>query len=484
VTSGTRTPPRPAERVWRLSELAGEFSARLEEDWPPLWVRGEISGMRLHAASGHRYFTLKDDKAQFPAVLWRSRLGAGDPDPRDGQQVEALVRLTFYGPQGRLQLDVQRLRPVGQGDLLQAFLELRARLAAEGLFDPQRKRPLPAFPRRVGLLTSESGAALQDMLQVFRRRWPHLRCHLLPVPVQGPGAGAALAAGLVRLAAWPGLKLDLIILGRGGGSFEDLFCFNDEALVRAVAACPVPVVSAVGHEIDTTLSDLAADLRAATPTAAAELVAPDRAQVLDRVERAGLRLSAALRLKLERESRRLAAARTHRALADPLRRLATARQQVDETGRRLERSLQARLVERAERLVQAVLRLRAALERGRRLAVLRLEPWPRRLGVLALRRWKEARAREDNLAGRLTPALRRRLEECRRDLDAAGRRLERLEAGRLAALAQRLGFARVTDLDGRPLARAADLRPGQELELGFVDGRARVTVDSSNPEEA
>jgi exodeoxyribonuclease VII large subunit len=483
VSPSARTQPQPGERVWRLSELAGEFSARLEEDWPALWVRGEISGMRLHAASGHRYFTLKDDKAQFPAVLWRSRLGAQDPDPRDGLHVEALVRLTFYGPQGRLQLDVQRLRPVGQGDLLQAFLELRARLAEEGLFDAARKRPLPAFPRRVGLLTSESGAALQDMLHVFRRRWPLVRCCLLPVPVQGPGAGAALAAGLDRLARWPGLELDLIILGRGGGSFEDLFCFNDEALVRAIAACPVPVVSAVGHEIDTTLSDLAADLRAATPTAAAELVAPDRRQVLDKVERAGARLSAALRLKLERDSRRLAAARTHRAMADPLRRLDTARQQVDETGRRLDRALQERLNGAGERLVQAVLRLRTALERGRRLAALQLENWPRRLGILALRRQREARAAEEGMAQRLAPALRRRLDRAQAATDEAGRRLERLEAGRLAALALRLGFARVSDLNGRPVTAAADLAPGQELELGFADGRARVRVEVPNPEE-
>jgi len=398
--------------------------------------------------------------------------------------VEACVRLTFYGPQGRLQLDVQRLRPVGQGDLLQAFLDLRARLDREGLFAVERKRPLPPFPCHVGLLTSESGAALQDMLQVFRRRWPHLRCHLLPVPVQGPGAGAALAAGLDRLSRWPGLRLDLVILGRGGGSFEDLFCFNDEALVRAIAACPVPVVSAVGHEIDTTLSDLAADLRAATPTAAAELVAPDRRLVMEQVERAGMRLSAALRLKLERDSRRLAAARTHRAMADPLRRLDTARQQVDEAGRRLDRALQGHLNRAGEQLRQASLRLRAALDRGRRLAAQQMESWPRRLGILALRRLRESRAAQEPLARRLEPALRRRLLAAQGATEDAGRRLQRLEAGRLAALAWRLGFARVCDLGGRPVTAAADVAPGQVLELGFADGRARVRVEDPNPEES
>ncbi|MFA7330865.1 MAG: exodeoxyribonuclease VII large subunit [Candidatus Delongbacteria bacterium] len=478
-----RSRPDP-DRVWPLHELAREFSARLEEDWPPLWVQGEISGLKLHAASGHRYFTLKDERSQFPAVLWRSRLAPGAPEPRDGQRVEALVQLVFYGPQGRLQLDVQRLRGTGQGELLQAFLELKERLAREGLFDPARKRPLPAYPRHIGLLTSESGAALQDMLKVFRRRWPGLRCSLLPVPVQGPQAGPALARGLQRLAAWPGLELDLIILGRGGGSFEDLYCFNDEALLRAIATCPLPVVSAVGHEIDTPLSDLAADLRAPTPTAAAELCVPDLIQVLERVERDGRRLTQSLRLRLERENRRLRAARTHRALAEPLRRFHETRQALDEQGQSLRAALSGRLGRSEEGLRAAQRRLRGALERGQSGAATRLQGWPRRLATLAARLGREAREREERQAARLDPLLRRRLEDLSRRLAEAGRGLERLEAGRLAALALRLGFARVRDEDGRPVERAGALQPGQRIELGFQDGRARARVDEISKEDA
>lgn len=471
------------DRVWPLSQLAREFSARLAEDWPALWVRGEISGLKLHASSGHRYFTLKDEQAQFQAVLWRHRLAPGFPEPRDGQQVEALVQLVFYGPQGRLQLDVQRLRAVGQGELLQAFLVLKERLAAEGLFDSSRKRALPAFPHHIGLLTSESGAALQDMLKVFRRRWPSLRCWLLPVPVQGPTAGPALAEGLRRLAAWPSLRLDLIILGRGGGSFEDLFCFNDEGLVRAIAACPVPVVSAVGHETDTTLSDLAADVRAPTPTAAAELCVPDRAQQLEGVDALAHRLTQAQRLRLEREERRLTALRTHRALAEPLRRLDQARQQVDEHGLRASLALRARLQGLGERLRLAQRSLRAALERGRGEARARLAGWPRRLETLALRLQRERQLRWQAAAGRLEPLLRRRWEEQGRRLEVAAGRLERLEAGRLAALALRLGFARVLDAEGRPLEGVAQLHEGQGVELAFRDGRAAARVEKIHKEE-
>jgi exodeoxyribonuclease VII large subunit len=484
VSPALRSRPDP-DHVWPLHELAREFSARLEEEWPALWVRGEISGLKLHASSGHRYFTLKDDKAQFQAVLWRSRLAPGTPEPRDGQRVEALVQLVFYGPQGRLQLDVQRLRSVGQGELLQAFLELKERLAGEGLFDPERKRPLPAYPRHIGLLTSESGAALQDMLKVFRRRWPGLRCSLLPVPVQGPEAGTALALGLTRLAAWPGLNppLDLIILGRGGGSFEDLFCFNSEALVRAIAACPLPVISAVGHEIDTTLSDLAADLRAPTPTAAAELAVPEIGHVRERVELAGQRLTQALRMRLEREQRRLQAARTHRALAEPLRRLHQSRQRVDELGESLEARLQQGLRETATRLAERQRRLRAALLRGQTEAQGRLQGWPRRLETLTRRVGRTAREQEERAAQRLEPALRRRLEEASRRLGELLRRLERLETGRLAALAQRLGFARVQRPDGSPVEHAAQLQPGESVELAFRDGQAHARIDEIRLED-
>jgi exodeoxyribonuclease VII large subunit len=445
-------PPNPdgAGQVWSLSRLAREFTVRLEEEWPALWVRGEISGLKLHASSGHRYFTLKDAQAQFSAVMWRSRAEGAVVAPSDGLQVEALVRLVFYAPRGQLQLDVQRLRAAGRGDLMQAFLDLRERLAREGLFDTGRKRPLPPFPRRIGLLTAEGGAALQDLLKVLRRRQPGLRCFLLPVPVQGPACGPVLARGLVRLSSWPDLRLDLIIVGRGGGSFEDLFGFNDEGLVRAIAACPVPVISAVGHEIDTTLSDLAADLRAPTPSAAAEMAVPDAGELERRLESLAGRLRAACAGRLRNQALRLAALHTHRALAEPQRRLLQARQRVDELG---------------ERLPGALARLQAE-------AAGRLLGWPRRLATLAGRAIRQAEGGLEQRRRDLAREMQRGLEVRRGRLDGLAARLERLEAGRLKAWALRLGFALVWDEQGRLVRGLTGRKAGDILLLEFHDGHA------------
>ena len=450
----TPSAPDAREKIWPLAELAREFSARLEEDWPPLWVRGEISGLKVHAASGHRYFTLKDKDAQFAAVFWRARAAQSPVLPADGLQVEALAQLVFYGPGGRLQLDIQRLRAAGRGDLMQAFLELRERLAREGLFDAARKRPLPAFPRRIGLLTAEGGAALQDLLKVLGRRMPGLRCFLLPVPVQGPQAGPALARGLRRLAAWPGLELDLIILGRGGGSFEDLYGFNHEELVRAIAACPLPVVSAVGHEIDTTLSDLAADLRAPTPSAAAELAVPEAAQLARRLDSLAERLAAAVRRRLEDGGLRLRLLASHRALAEPLRRLNQARQRLDELRERLP----------------------AALARNQAETSARLLGWPRRLATLARRLQRDAGLGLAERRRRLDQALRLSMDRRARRAGELGDRLGRLEAGRLKERALRLGFALVWRAEGGLVEGTRSLQVDQVLRLEFRDGEARARV--------
>lgn len=469
------------DRIRSLSELAREFSARLEEDWPPLWVRAEVSGCRLHGSSGHTYLTLKDAGAQFPAVLWRGRAATLSTRPRDGMRVEALVRLVFYGPGGRLQLDIQALRPAGLGDLMQAFLALKERLAAEGLFDAARKRPLPFFPETIGLLTAEGGAALQDILKVIRRRRPGVKLVLQPVPVQGPGCGRALADGLRRLARTPGL--DLIVLGRGGGSFEDLFGFNDEALVRAIAACEVPTISAVGHEIDLVLSDLAADLRAPTPSAAAELAVPDDEELRARLSGLRRRLRLALDGRLAESRRRLATLERDRAFHEPRRRLAEARQRLDEALAQLRGSLEGGARLAAERLEGRSRRLASALRRavaaGARLAA----PWPDRLARAARRPAEASRERLERAGGALESAARRRHGDAAVRLAALGARLEALDQARVARQARRLGFARVVldDGSGTPLLRAADGRPGQRIGVEFADGRLRATVDGQDP---
>jgi len=474
--SPTRPDTASIDQVWTLSQLATEFSARLEQEWPPLWVRGEISGYSHHAASGHRYFTLKDARAQFTAVFWRSRADQSSVQPANGLQVEALVRLVFYGPGGKLQLDVQRLRAVGRGDLMQALLDLKEKLTAEGLFLPERKRPLPAYPFRLGLLTALGGAALQDMLKILARRWPLAHAYLLPVPVQGPGAGPALADALRRLAAWPGLDLDLILLGRGGGSFEDLHGFNDEGLVRAIAACPIPVISAVGHEVDTTLSDFVADLRAPTPSAAAELAVPDVAQVRELVEDLGRRLAGSMHARVQGSARHLHALRTHRALARPEQRLRQANQRLDELDSRL-RVLMARpMAGRRESLDLLRRRLQVALQRLQGEAAQRVVDWPRRLELPVRRRLREGDAESRARLAELGRAMRRTLDDGARRVEELGTRLERLETGRLRQRMLRMGFLLARDGEGKALATLSGLPAGTRLQLEFNGGEAEAEL--------
>lgn len=263
-----------------VSDLTRKIKQILESGFPSIAVQGEISNFKRHS-SGHLYFTMKDEAAQLPCVMWRSRAAVLSFMPSDGVKVIASGRISVYEVRGSYQLDVQSLRPLGAGELQAAFEELKKRLGAEGLFDPSRKRPLPGYPERVGIVTSPTGAVLQDMKNVFRRRFPGLELILVPVPVQGAGAAAAIAEAVDDLNRYG--SLDLVIVARGGGSLEDLWAFNEEIVARAIVRSRVPVVSAVGHETDFTIADFVADVRAPTPSAAAELVVPDRREILENV---------------------------------------------------------------------------------------------------------------------------------------------------------------------------------------------------------
>ncbi|HDR06150.1 MAG TPA: exodeoxyribonuclease VII large subunit [Candidatus Coatesbacteria bacterium] len=270
----------PPARPYGVSELTALIRETLDERFSDVWVAGELTGVSL-AASGHLYFSLKDEGAVLGCAMFRPRPQRLGFVPADGQVVIAHGKVTLYPPRGRYQLVCDELVLRGLGELQRAFEELKQRLAAEGLFAAERKRPLPRLPRRVGVVTSRDGAALRDILRVLARRHAGLDVVLAHAPVQGEGAGRELARAVEELGS-SGL-VDVLIVGRGGGSYEDLFCFNDEALVRAIRACPVPVLSAVGHEVDVTLSDLAADLRAPTPSAAAEMVTAERDELRRRV---------------------------------------------------------------------------------------------------------------------------------------------------------------------------------------------------------
>src|SRR3989475_4607978 len=301
-----------AERtVLSVSQLTDQLRGVVEEKFPAVWVEGEISNFRLYT-SGHAYFTLKDENAQLRAVLFRTRMRRLRFEPGDGQHVLAFRSLEVYAQRGEYQLVVELLEPRGLGALQLAFEQLKQRLGAEGLFDPARKRPLPRFPRKIGIVTSPSGAAIRDMLRVIGRRFGDIHIVLAPARVQGEGAAAEVAQGIRELNALGGV--DVIIIGRGGGSLEDLWAFNDEMLARTIAASKIPVISAVGHEVDFTIADFVADLRAATPSQAAELVVREKRAVAESVGELRGRLVRAMTRRLEAQRDRLEAVRARPVL--------------------------------------------------------------------------------------------------------------------------------------------------------------------------
>lgn len=293
-------PASTQEHPFTVSALTMELKALVEGRYSRIYVEGEISGWRPSAA-GHAYFTIKDGGAQMSAVMFRSALERcrARAALKDGAKVLLYANASFYVPRGECQLVVLAAKPVGEGDLMQRYLELKAKLEKEGLFDASRKRPLPALPRRIGVVTSPTGAVVHDICRVLMRRFPRLEIRIFPAVVQGDAAAASVAEGLRRFGEDPGWRADVVIFGRGGGSFEDLFCFNDETLVRAVAASPIPTVSAVGHETDFTLCDFAADVRAGTPSMAAELVVPEYSVLVRRLADASSSIVSALRGKYE-----------------------------------------------------------------------------------------------------------------------------------------------------------------------------------------
>jgi exodeoxyribonuclease VII large subunit len=276
-----------ADPIYSVTELTRSIRRLLEGSFFGVWVEGELSNVKLHT-SGHLYFTLKDDLSCLRGVMFRRHASKLRFDAADGQKVRVYGSITVYEPKGEYQINTTRLDPVGIGELELAFRQLYEKLEKEGLFHPGRKRAIPRHPRVVGLVTSDSGAAVRDLLSVLERRAPHVEVVLRPARVQGAGAAADIVRALVDFEEWGGA--DVVIIGRGGGSLEDLWAFNEEIVARAIAACRIPIISAVGHEIDFTIADYAADLRAPTPSAAAEIVASDRETLLTHLDRLGARL--------------------------------------------------------------------------------------------------------------------------------------------------------------------------------------------------
>jgi exodeoxyribonuclease VII large subunit len=352
-----------APRIYSVGAVVAGVRRLLEERVGSLWVVGEISNLR-RPASGHLYFTLKDGEGQLRAALFRSSARGIAFEPTDGLEVLVYGELTVYGERGELQIVVRQLEPRGAGALQMAFEQLRRRLDAEGLFDAARKRALPRVPRRVGIATSASGAALRDVLEVARRRLPGLPLRLAGCRVQGLGAEYSVADAIGALAGYG--DVDVILVVRGGGSLEDLQPFNSEVLARAIAACPVPIVAGIGHEIDVTIADLVADARAPTPSAAAELAIPDRHALAQAFGRQRDRLARAMRAALERQRAawlaRDGALRAHA----PAQRVALGRERLDAARRVLARAISSELARRSARLARSA----AALDSLSPLAVL------------------------------------------------------------------------------------------------------------------
>ncbi|HSO05998.1 MAG TPA: exodeoxyribonuclease VII large subunit, partial [Pelomicrobium sp.] len=427
--------------VVTVSQLNRSTRALLEQTFPLLWVRGEISNLRRYD-SGHWYFVLKDAEAQVRCVMFRHRNAYLDWQPKDGALVEVRALVTLYEARGDYQLNVETMRRAGQGALYEAFERLKARLEREGLFDAARKRPLPAFARRVGIVTSPAAAALRDVLTTLKRRMPSLPVVLYPTPVQGEGAAEKIAAALA--AAGARAECDVLILCRGGGSIEDLWSFTEEVVARAVAASPLPVVVGVGHETDFTIADFVADRRAPTPTAAAEMVSPDRRELAARLaaerERLGRSWLRALEARMQRRDF------LSRRLVHPGRRVELQRRRLDEIARRLRGAEARNLRVRGQRVQNAAARLTAA-----RPAVGRLEE------------------RAGALGRRLARGIAARLTKARDDTSRLARHLEHLDPQRVLER----GYAIARRVDGAVVRESRQLAVNEELHLAFAAGWAR-----------
>lgn len=491
VVAGSNAP------VLTVSDLSQALKRTVEDAFGYVRVRGEISQPK-RLTSGHVYLRLKDEQAVLEAVCWRGTVGRLAVRPEEGLEVIVTGKLTTYPGRSQYQLVIETMELAGEGALLKMLEERRRRLAAEGLFDQERKRPLPYLPDVIGVITSPTGAVIRDILHRLADRFPR-RVLLWPVAVQGEGAAAQVAAavrGFSGLA--PGGRVprpDVLIVARGGGSLEDLMAFNEEAVVRAVADCTIPLISAVGHETDTTLIDFVSDRRAPTPTAAAEMAVPVRTDLIATVHDLGRRgEAAAVRMVTERATRVTGLAR---GLGDPVGLLAQATQRLDDRAERLSVALRSAMERRAARVAEQGARLRHPREVLAQ-AGARLDAAGRGLDAAYRTATVSARGRFDGLAARLTPRpLQQRAAQADTNLAEQARRLDRAYGQGLDALSVRLatagqlletlshkgvlgrGYAYVTGADGRPVVRAAEVEAGATVEVHWQDGSRKATVDGT-----
>lgn len=439
--------------VLSVSQLNNRARLLLEDVFSGIWVEGEISNL-ARPASGHVYFTLKDSQAQVRCALFRQNAARVRQALRDGLAVKVRGKVSLFEGRGDYQLILDAVEPAGDGALRLAFEALKEKLGAEGLFSTERKIALPAHPKRIGIVTSPTGAVIRDIISVFRRRAPQVELNLIPTAVQGREATAQIVRALQRADA---LGFDALILARGGGSLEDLWCFNEESVARAVAACVTPIVSAVGHETDVSIADFVADVRAPTPSAAAELLAPDSSELVQRLHNLQRRLVLHMQGRLARERLRLEG--VSRRLRHPGERLRQQAQRLDDLDMRLRRAFAQRLANQYERLARLDARL-AAQHPGRNLALLR--------------------QRLDGLAARLPRAMQGQLRSQRQQLGALAAQLQIVSP--LATLGR--GYSILLDERGQAVRSAAQTQPGQRLKARLSEGELDVRVEDNHIQPA
>jgi exodeoxyribonuclease VII large subunit len=446
------SPARPERDIYSVSRLNREVRVLLERGFGSLWLEAEISNL-ARPSSGHWYFSLKDAAAQVRCAMFRQRNMLCAFTPRDGQKILVRARIGLYEPRGEYQLIVDHMEDAGLGALKRQFEELSARLGKEGLFSAERKRSLPRLPRRIGIITSPTGAAVRDILHVLARRFPAAAVLIYPVSVQGAQAAGEIVAALESAGARA--ECEVLILARGGGSLEDLWAFNDERLARAIVASPIPIVTGIGHEIDFTIADFAADVRAPTPSAAAELAVPDADEWRGAFVRFGVRLQRGVRRRLEEEGERLRWLNGRLEQASPAARLGARAQRLDELEQSLVRALRRRLQERRERLRWLTGRAALASPSARlKQQGLRLENWEHRLNRAML---QEIGSRRE----KLLPLM--------RTLNAVSP---------LATLDR--GYAIVSVEGGAILRNADDAKPGTIIDARLAQGRVRARVEGAS----
>jgi exodeoxyribonuclease VII large subunit len=453
----TETPAAPRRRIISVSQLTANLREVLETTFPEIWVEGELSNAKIWQ-TGHLYFTLKDGNSQIKGVMFRSALRYLKFKPEDGLHVVVRGRISVYDPKGEYQLVGEHMEPHGYGPLQLAFDQLKKKLAAEGLFEAARKRPLPALPRRIGVVTSLDGAALRDIIRVLRRRYPNAHVVIAPSRVQGEDAAGEIVRALRYIARIDGV--DVVILGRGGGSLEDLWAFNVEKVARAIAACPVPVISAVGHETDFTIADFVADLRAPTPSAAAELVVRRKDDFCTFIDRQGDQLHAAMRRRLSRLESRLNALLARPGYAGHRGRLAMRGRHIAELTSSLRHGISIALA-----------------RRGRRNDILHraLSQFDPRLRLGAM---KTQLVSSDGQLGR---AATRRLHHADARFKALAARLDGLSP--LSVLAR--GYAVAWDSTRTRILRdPASVSPGEEIIVTLERGELHSTVTSPKPPQS